>query len=139
MNRLFFAISLALLLFNNTWARDTNITKAEVLLKTTTSWDGEALPVYPEGQPEITILRITIPPHTQLPVHEHPVINAGILLKGELTVMTASEQFLHLKAGDLIAELVSKWHYGKNEGDVPAEIMVFYAGIEGEPITVKKQ
>ena len=138
MKKLFVGFCLAVLVTNTVWAKDTNTTRVEVLLKTTTSWDGDALPAYPEGQPEVTILRITIPAHTQLPMHEHPVINAGILLKGELTVMTETDQTLHLKAGDLIAELTNKWHYGKNEGDTPAEIMVFYAGIENEPITVKK-
>jgi len=138
MHKLFFCFCLAALVTNTAWSKDTSITRTEVLLKTAASWDGDALPAYPEGQPEITILRITIPPHTQLPMHKHPVINAGILLKGELTVMTEGKQTLKLKAGDLIAELVNKWHYGKNEGDVPAEIMVFYAGIKDGAITVKK-
>lgn len=30
------------------------------LVKSTRSWDGEVLPAYPQGQPQITILRITI-------------------------------------------------------------------------------
>jgi len=46
---------------------------------------------------------------------------------------------LKLKAGDYIVEVVSKWHYGKNEGDVPPEIIVFYAGIKGMPINIKKK
>ena len=45
---------------------------------------------------------------------------------------------LHLKAGEAIVEVVNTWHYGKNEGQEPAEIIVFYAGIAGEPITVRK-
>jgi quercetin dioxygenase-like cupin family protein len=46
---------------------------------------------------------------------------------------------LYLKAGDLIVEVVNKWHYGKNEGNKPAENIVFYAGILDKPITVKKK
>jgi len=138
MNKLFYGFCLVLLLTGSTWAKETNITRTEVLLKTGTSWDGDTLPAYPEGKPEITLLRITIPAHTQLPVHMHPVINAGILLEGELTVMTQSKQVMHLKAGETLSELVNKWHYGKNEGDEPAVIMVFYVGIQGEPITIKK-
>ncbi len=49
---------------------------------------GNTLPEYPEGKPEITILRIQIPPGTTLPLHTHPVINAGVLLSGELAVIT---------------------------------------------------
>ena len=129
-----------------TWAQDLNTYKDEaisktivdVLVKSSSSWDGSALPEYTQGKPEITILRVIIPPKQQLPLHIHPVINAGILLKGELTVVTEDNNTLHLKAGDTIVEVVNKWHYGKNDGDHPAEIIVFYAGIKGKPITVGK-
>ncbi|MBF0522551.1 MAG: cupin domain-containing protein [Candidatus Omnitrophica bacterium] len=108
------------------------------LARSLLSWDGTSLPAYPTGHPEITILRIVIPPGAALAKHKHPVINAGVLLKGELTVQTENGKILHLKAGDALVEVVDTWHYGKNEGAVPAEIIVFYAGTEGAPITVHK-
>lgn len=116
-----------------------NISSVEVkeLAKSTKSWDGEKLPLYPQGQPEITILRIKIPAGAELEIHNHPVINAGILIKGELTVITENHKTLHLNAGDSIVELVNKKHYGKNEGTETAEIVVFYAGVENKPITIK--
>lgn len=138
MNTTAFGIGLILLLTSNVWAREENTVDVEVLAKTGSSWDGSMLPDYAKGQPEITILRIRIPPKVQLPIHEHPVINAGVLLKGELTVIAETGETLHLKAGDSIVELVNKWHYGKNEGDETAEIVVFYAGTLDTPITVKK-
>jgi quercetin dioxygenase-like cupin family protein len=109
----------------------------EQLAKSTTSWDGPTLPAYPEGQPESTILRIKIPAGAQLAMHHHPVINAGVLIAGELTVITEDNKTLHLKAGDSIVELVNKKHYGKNEGTQTVEIIVFYAGIVDKPITIK--
>lgn len=116
-----------------------NISNVEVkqLAKSTKSWDGEMLPQYPQGQPEVTILRIKIPAGATLEIHNHPVINAGVLLTGELTVVDEDNKTLHLKAGDSIVELVNKKHYGKNEGTETAEIIVFYAGIENKPITIK--
>lgn len=111
--------------------------QVETLAKSATSWDGASLPAYPPGRPEVTILRIRIPPGTQLPLHKHPVINAGVLTKGELTVLAETGQTLHLKAGDALVELVDTWHYGRNDGDMPAEIVVFYAGSENTPITVR--
>jgi len=108
------------------------------LVKSTTSWDGQPLPAYKTGTPEITILRITIPPGHTLPMHTHPIINAGVLLKGELTVITERGNILHLKPYDPIVEVVDTWHYGSNAGDEPAEIIVFYAGKKGEPITIKR-
>ncbi len=109
------------------------------LVESQNSWNGDSLPAYPTGKPKITILRITIPPHAELKVHKHPVINAGVLLKGELTVISEKQDTLHMKAGDPIVELVNVWHRGKNEGNEPAEIMVFYAGTEGTPITVLQE
>jgi quercetin dioxygenase-like cupin family protein len=110
----------------------------EELAKTSSSWNGAMLPEYAKGQPEVTILKITLPPKSQLTMHKHPVINAGVLLKGELTVVTGEGKTLHMKAGDPIVEVVDTWHYGKNEGNEAAEIIVFYTGIQGEPITIKE-
>ena len=53
-------------------------------------------------------------------------------------MITESGGILHLKPYDPIVEVVDTWHYGRNEGDEPAEIIVFYAGEKGEPVTIKK-
>ena len=117
------------------------ITTTEVvtLVKTTESWNGSQLPKYLDGKPEITILKITIPPKTKLPLHKHPEINAGVVLKGELTVISETNDTLHLKAGEPIVELVNTWHFGRNDGTEPVEIIVFYAGVKGTPITILKK
>lgn len=110
-----------------------------VLAKTVASWDGTRLPAYPQGQPEVTILKISVPPGVKLPVHYHPVINAGVMTAGELTVVTEKGQTNRLVAGDAIVEVVGTLHYGINEGRVPAEILVFYAGVENGNITIVPQ
>ena len=129
-----FAISF---LFITACAGNFNNVVVEQLTKSSSSWDGEALPDYPKGKPEVTILRIKIPAGAKLEIHNHPVINAGVLLAGELTVVTEDNKTLHLKAGDSIIEVVNKKHYGKNEGMNTAEIIVFYAGEVNKPITIK--
>lgn len=111
---------------------------AKILTKSTHSWDGNLLAAYPPGQPQVTILRIQIPAGATLPLHTHPVINAGVLITGELTVMTKTGKILQLKAGDPIVEVVNTWHYGKNQGSEPADIIVFYAGTKDAPITLKE-
>lgn len=138
MKKLIYGICFALLLSSNVLAADLNAVKVDVLVKTSLSWDGSHLPDYPKGTPEVTILRIKILPGAQLPLHKHPVINAGVLLNGELTVVTEDNRTLHLKAGESIVEVVNKWHSGKNEGNETAEILVFYAGTLDMPITIKK-
>lgn len=119
-------------------AGDGTEVKVQVLARQSTSWDGRQLPDYPPGSPEISIIRIKIPPGVSLPMHRHPFINAGVLLQGELTVVTENNKTLHLQAGDPIVEVVNTWHYGRNEGDEIAEIMVFYAGVEGQSNTISQ-
>tara|TARA_R100000027_G_scaffold2734_9_gene2736 strand:- start:41643 stop:42098 length:456 start_codon:yes stop_codon:yes gene_type:complete len=111
----------------------------EVLVQSGKSWDGTPLPDYPEGKPLISIVRFVIPPHAKLPWHEHPVINAGVLVRGELTVVTEEGAEINLSAGDGLIEVVNTWHYGRNDGDSPAEIVVVYAGVVGEPLAVLKE
>jgi quercetin dioxygenase-like cupin family protein len=110
---------------------------SELIAESYLSWNGDSLPAYPSGKPKISIVKVTIPPHSELPHHYHPVINAGVLLKGQLTVVDVKGNVLEMKAGDPIIEVVNKIHYGKNNGDEPAEILVFYAGAEGMEIVVK--
>lgn len=136
MKKSILGICLIILLSGNVFAGDINTVEVDVLAKSSISWDGSCLPEYSKGSPEVTILRIKIPPGVELPLHKHPVINAGVLLSGELTVVTEENRILRLKAGESIVEVVNKWHYGKNEGDKTAEIIVFYAGIVDTPITI---
>jgi len=138
MKNILYGICLVVLLSGHVWALDASGVQVEVLAKSGLSWDGNNLPAYATGTPEITILRIQIPPGVELPLHEHPVINAGVLLRGELTVISEDNKTLHLKAGEGLVEVVNKWHYGKNEGKEPADIIVFYAGTSDKPITIKK-
>ena len=138
MKKLIYGICFVLLLSSNVLAEDVNAVQVDVLAKTSLSWDGSHLPDYSKGTPQITILKIKIPPGVQLPLHKHLVINAGVLLSGELTVVTEDNRTLHLKAGESIIEVVNKWHYGKNEGNETAEILVFYAGVLDTPITIEK-
>ena len=57
------------------------------VVETAASWDGAPLPSYPRGAPRVTILRATVPPHTALAMHTHALVNAGVILRGELTVI----------------------------------------------------
>jgi len=110
--------------------------RAEVLVKSTTMWNGTLLPAYSTGQPEISIVRVTIPPRQALPMHYHPHATAGVLLSGQLVVHSVTGESRTLSAGDGLIELVNQEHAGANPGDEPAVILVVYAGIAGEPVTV---
>ncbi|KNC66615.1 cupin domain-containing protein [Pseudoalteromonas ardens] len=119
-------------------AHSTEQIKVETLTKQQYSWNGSVLPAYPKGQPEVQIMRFTIPSGQTLPVHKHPYINAGLLLKGELEVETQSGEMIHIKAGDTLVEVVDTWHWGKSVGKEAAQIVVFYAGVKDQPVTLKQ-
>jgi quercetin dioxygenase-like cupin family protein len=109
---------------------------SETLLKTTKSWDGTPYKAYPSGQPEITVLRIYVPPHSTLAWHYHPVINAAYVLSGELTVQRRdNDQRQAIHAGQVLPEMVDNAHRGYT-GDQSATLIVFYAGASGGNITV---
>jgi quercetin dioxygenase-like cupin family protein len=64
-------------------------------------------------------------------MHQHGVINAAVVLKGELTVITEKNDTIHLKPNEALSEVVNLWHYGVNNGNTPVELIIFYAGAEG--------
>lgn len=103
--------------------------KSEVLLRTSTSWDGVTLPFYPTEQPTISIVRYAFPAHASLAPHYHTIINGGVLLSGQLTIFAedGSKQKT-LQAGDAVVEMVNTWHHGENRGDTPGDLIMFYAG-----------
>jgi quercetin dioxygenase-like cupin family protein len=109
----------------------------ETLARSSRDWSGALLPPYPGGQPQVSVLRITIPPGVRLAPHHHPVINAGVLLQGRLKVVIEAGQSKVLRAGDAIIEMVNRKHHGESLGPEPAVIVMVYAGVEGLPITVR--
>lgn len=138
MKRAYLGLLVIAMVSQFAFAAESSGVKVDVLAKSTLSWDGNVLPNYPVGKPEITILKIAIAPKTTLPLHQHPLINAGVLLKGTLTVITEDKKVLYLKAGEALIEVVDKWHYGVNEGEETAEIVVFYAGVQGQALSQTK-
>ena len=108
----------------------------ETLLKSSKQRNGKLLPKYPTSKPEITVLKITIPPNTVLPPHTHPVINSGVILEGilELTDKDGTKQIF--KKDDAFNEVVNIIHTGKVIGESPVVVVVFYAGTKKLPLTV---
>jgi quercetin dioxygenase-like cupin family protein len=118
------------------YARDSRV-KVEQLLQTTHSWDGTPYAGYVSGQPEITILKIAIPANTALDWHQHPMINAAYVLSGQITLEkkeTGERMVFH--AGQALAESVNTVHRGFTT-DQPVELIVFYAGAVGLPLSIK--
>ncbi len=90
-------------------------------------------------QPQLTVLRIKIPPHTALHWHYHPVISVGYVVSGELTVEKRGTNVrTTVREGHVLPETVGTIHRGFTT-DKPVELIVFYAGQAGTPITVNSE
>lgn len=113
--------------------------KVEVLAESDSSWDGAKLPAYPIEAAQISVVKVTIPPHSKLNWHKHPSMNAGYMISGEILVTAEDGQTCVVKAGEGLIETVNTWHYGRNDSDEPAEIVVVYSGVKGRPLAILKQ
>lgn len=105
--------------------------KTEVLVQASSSWDGAPF-AYPDGTPELSVVRITIPKGVSLPWHCHPVPLAGAVTRGQLKVTKPDGASVTLQAGEGLVEVSRQWHSGHADEEV--EIIVVYAGAKGQPL-----
>lgn len=106
------------------------------LLRTTKSWNGEELPDYPQGKPELVAMKYVIPVGQKLGWHHHVAMNHGVLVQGELTIIGHDGQSKTLHEGDVVVEMVDSVHYGENRGTEPIVLYMFYLSQEGLPLSV---
>ena len=106
------------------------------LIRTSQSWDGAQLPDYPQGRPELVVRKYVFPAGQKLGWHHHPVMNYGVLVQGELTIIDkdGTEKVVH--AGEAVVEMVGTVHHGENRGTQPAILYMFYLSQEGLPLSV---
>ncbi len=105
--------------------------KVTPVLKTSQSWDGTLLK-YPQGQAEITGVRIEIAPGGETGWHLHGVPSFGVVLQGQLEIKLRNGKKNVVKAGDALAEVVNTAHSGRNIGTEPVQLLIFYAGAVGQ-------
>jgi quercetin dioxygenase-like cupin family protein len=108
--------------------------KVTPLLRTTTSWDGAPI-AYPRGPAEITGMIIELAVGGETGWHEHPVPSFALVLEGTLEVTLRDGRKNLLSAGQALVEVVDTAHNGRNVGDRPVRLVVFYAGEAGKGLT----
>ena len=109
-----------------------------VLLKTTSTWDNAEYKKIKIKKPEVTVLKIIINAGEALPVHKHDLVNVAYVKRGILTVVMDDNKEIILREGEVLPELIGKYHYGKNTGREPVELIVFYLGEKGTPLSADK-
>ena len=110
--------------------------KSKELFRTSQSWDGAELPDYPVGRPELVAIRYEFGPGQKLSLHSHPVLNFGVLVQGELTIIDEEGHEKTVHAGEGVVEMVGTIHHGENRGKETGVLYMFYASQEGMPLSV---
>ena len=116
--------------------KTTEQVKTTELIRTSQSWDGAQLPDYLQGRPELVVRKYVFPASQKLAWHHHPVMNYGVLVQGELTIIdkNGTEKVVH--AGEAVVEMVGTVHHGENRGPQPAILYMFYLSQEELPLSV---
>ena len=107
------------------------------LIRTSQSWDGVDLPDYLQGRPELVAVKYEFPAGQKLGWHHHPVMNYGILVQGELTIIGQDGKEKTVHEGEAVVEMVNTIHHGENRGTKPVILYMFYLSQDGQPLAVQ--
>ena len=111
--------------------------KTTELIRTSQSWDGAQLPDFPQGQPDMRVVRLDFPVGAQTGWHHHNVINYGVVAQGELTIVCQDGNERTFREGEALVEVVGTIHRGENRGTKPVILYMFYVSSPGTEITVQ--
>ena len=107
------------------------------LIRTSQSWDGVELPDYLQGRPELVAVKYVFPVGQKLGWHHHPVMNYGVLMQGELTIIGQDGKKKVVHEGEPVVEMVNTIHHGENTGDKPVILYMFYLSQKDMPLAVQ--
>ncbi len=107
------------------------------LIRTSQSWDGVELPDYLQGRPELVAVKYVFPAGQKLGWHHHPVMNYGILVQGELTIIGQDGKEKVVHEGEPVVEMVGTIHHGENRGTKPVILYMFYLSQKDLPLAVQ--
>ena len=114
-----------------------NSVQSTELIRTSQSWDGVELPDYLQGRPELVPVKYEFPAGQKLGWHHHPVMNYGILVQGELTIIGQDGKEKTVHEGEAVVEMVNTIHHGENRGSKPVILYMFYLSQKDLPLAVQ--
>ena len=133
------AVSLSLSSCNEAQAQDDSAQQVQSseLIRSSQSWDGVELPDYLQGRPELVAVKYVFPAGQKLGWHHHPVMNYGILVQGELTIIGQDGKEKTVHEGEVVVEMVNTIHHGENRGTKPVILYMFYLSQKNLPLAVQ--
>ena len=112
--------------------------KTTELIRTSQSWDGAMLPDFPQGQPELRVVRLDFPIGAKTGWHHHTVVNYGIVQQGDLTIVCQDGTEKTFHEGEALVEVIGTIHRGENRGSKPVILNMFYFSSPGAEITIQQ-
>ena len=104
---------------------------------------GGRMVAYPQGTPEMRVVRVGLPVGATIPLHTHPSPVVVVVTKGAMTnvrLVDGNEVVSVVRPGDGFLEGHPDGpHYVPNKGSEPAEALVTFASVEGLPNMVPMQ
>ena len=99
---------------------------------------GGASIAYPKtDSAELTAVRLDIGPGGETGRHMHPYPTLVYVLEGAIDVETDGGMVHSYKAGDSFLMVVNTWTNAKNNGTMPAKMLVVFVGVQGKPNLVR--
>jgi len=109
------------------------------LLRTDTSSIGQKI-IYPDfADPEVTMLKITIPPGKSTGWHKHNIPVFAYVVKGTLTVELEDHRIMKFKEESTFAEMRDTYHNGTNMEDTDLVLIAIYMGGKGQKLSIMKE
>jgi quercetin dioxygenase-like cupin family protein len=141
--RISISLALATLLSSSAVAQKTNSQKAEPAagsdsiaplpdLNTTTA--GEPLHYLSTPDPVVSSDILTVPPGKVSRWMVHPVPAYLYVLQGDLTLEFIDGKRQTYHAGQSLLQSQTKWHRGRNEGQIPLRFLAVFMGSKGTPV-----
>ena len=104
---------------------------------------GGRVVAYPQGTPEMRVVRVGLPVGATIPLHTHPSPVIVVVTKGAMTnvrLVDGNEVVSVVRPRDGFLEgHPDEPHYVTNKGSEPAEALVTFASVEGLPNMVPMQ
>ncbi|MDD5286422.1 MAG: cupin domain-containing protein [Desulfuromonadaceae bacterium] len=107
------------------------------LVKASVTGNGQRITYPVTNKAEVTAMTVELLPGSETGWHKHPVPVYAYVISGKLTFEIEGGKQLSFDAGEAIIEVVNTLHNGKNIGNEPVKLAVFYLGDEGTPNVIK--
>ena len=112
---------------------------AKILKKTSVTSNGQKISYPQTDKAEVTAMTVELAPGAETGWHKHPVPVYAYVISGHLSVELEDGQQLSFTSGEAVIEVVNVLHNGKNKGNEPVKLAVFYLGAEGTANVIKPE